>query len=445
MSPKSECLAHALVLQFLEQKGYSKALAAFKEEAGSIIAEDKLAGKPRESLTKLVDEYAVGQLGSKMNKLSLKRQIEDDLSTHGANHYPQHLYETLPKIHTSNILTVRTQILPISNFIDNDYISSQVPTLVTGSADKTVKITSLLTGDTISIFSHHSGGVLCVDFHPQYPSLMLTASLDGTAALIDVVKNDKVQIFKDLHSKPIVKAKFSNDGNLFVTASYDHTLNFFKMVPPVTPTTPVTPATPQTPRSPTYVSPTGIKYVKIHTMKFPSALEAIAFLPDGHTLIVSIRENNYLHYIDLLTFNVEKYNMNANGDDHVSFTAMDISPSPHNNGAYILVSTDKSRVILFRTRSSEQLRNFYGVTVGELFTPRHCWHPSGKYFFVNDGDGQSVSVVDVVEEKILRKLEGHEAQVRDLWFDSERELLITCGFDKTVIVWGCDESAKIAS
>jgi COMPASS component SWD3 len=442
MSPKSEYFAHALVSQFLEQNGYSKTLAAFKEEAKSAIAEEKLVERPQESLTELVNEYVMGQLGSNFDKLSLKRHIDDDISISGTDNYPQYLYETLSQIHTSNILTVRTHLLPLTDFIDNDYVPSQVPTLVTGSADKTVRITSLLTGDTIGIFSHHNGGVLCIDFHPQYPNLMLTASLDGSAALIDVVKNDKVQTFKDLHNKPIVRAKFSNDGGLFITTSYDHTLNIFEMVSPATPISPITPASP---RSPSSASPTGIRYRKLKTMKFPTALEGVAFLPDGQTLVVSMRENNYLHYIDLNTFDIEKYNMNANGDDHVSFTAMDISPSPHNDGAYILVSTDKSRVILFRTRSSEQLRNFYGVTMEELFTPRHCWHPSGKYFFANDAEGQRVCVVDVAEGKVVRKLDGHKALIRDLWFDSERELLVTCGFDKTVRIWGCDERAETAS
>lgn len=39
-------------------------------------------------------------------------------------------------------------------------------------------------------------------------------------------------------------------------------------------------------------------------------------------------------------------NMNALGDDHVSFTASHLAASP--DGAYLLVSTDGPRIIMFR-------------------------------------------------------------------------------------------------
>ena len=46
--------------------------------------------------------------------------------------------------------------------------------------------------------------------------------------------------------------------------------------------------------------------------------------------------------------------MNANGDDHVSFSAMDVRCSP--DGKLVAVSTDKDRIIILETGSEQQVR-----------------------------------------------------------------------------------------
>ena len=45
-----------------------------------------------------------------------------------------------------------------------------------------------------------------------------------------------------------------------------------------------------------------------------------------------------------------KVNMNAMGDDHVSFSASHLAASPCNK--YLLVSTEGSRVIMFRVQGT---------------------------------------------------------------------------------------------
>jgi hypothetical protein len=59
----------------------------------------------------------------------------------------------------------------------------------------------------------------------------------------------------------------------------------------------------------------------------------------GTELVVSARDDNYLHFIDFTKeeLPVAEMNMNMLGDDWVSFAAMDVSYSP--NDKYVLVST----------------------------------------------------------------------------------------------------------
>jgi len=361
------------------------------------------------------------------------------LITPGNNKYPRYLCETFSQIHTSNILSIRSQTLLIRNFNDGEYHFSEIPTIITGSADKSIRLTSLLTGDTFNICSNiHKGGILCLDFHPIYKNLMLTGSMDSTCTLIDANTLNVVQTFKD-HTKYVVRAKFSIDGNKIVTASYDHTINFYEIenggINPILSST-----SPRTPLTPTLLP----KYNKIHSITFGGNIESMCFLPDNQYLIVGIRGDNYLHYINLINFSDKKYNMNSNGDYWVSFTPMDISPSPHNHGKYLLVSTDdeNGRIILFRTHSSQQIYNFYdleNIPDRELTNPRHCWHPNGKYFFAF-GIDSCIRIFDVASKSIVHKLEGHKDMIRGLWFDQDRDLLISCGFDKTVKIWSADVS-----
>ncbi len=97
-------------------------------------------------------------------------------------------------------------------------------------------------------------------------------------------------------------------------------------------------------------------------------------------LVVTVRDDNYLHLYDLNTRKKTDFNMNATLDEHVSFTALDINFSPDDE--LILITTDKSRLIVYRMESgSTPVRNFYGATNDGFSQPRSCWHPSGKYVY----------------------------------------------------------------
>lgn len=108
-------------------------------------------------------------------------------------------------------------------------------------------------------------------------------------------------------------------------------------------------------------------------------------------MLVAVREDNNIYSINLQTLEVSslfsalwylhvfqktKLNMNANGDDHVSFSAMDINATP--DGRYYLVSTDKDRMILYKYGSSAHVRSISAVTVALLHVAvGHCCFVNG--------------------------------------------------------------------
>ena len=56
-------------------------------------------------------------------------------------------------------------------------------------------------------------------------------------------------------------------------------------------------------------------------------LKCCIFTSNGATLIVGVRDDCNLHFINVHTLQAQKVNMNAMGDAHVSFTSMDLALS----------------------------------------------------------------------------------------------------------------------
>ncbi|RHZ90005.1 hypothetical protein Glove_9g145 [Diversispora epigaea] len=525
-------VAHLLVLKFLETNKYYNALKEFRKEANQIIEEnsemfDNSSTKP---LLAIVQDHLVDELKKGVENWNLDEiKIDKDLYSSETTLYPKYICETFSQIHSSNILAVRLHEIALSSYVDKDYETTFTPALITGSADKTIKFTSLLTGDTFNTFDFHNGGILAIDFHPIRSNLMLSASVDGSCVLMDAFTTEIKQTFND-HKKPVVRAKFSPDGLFIVTGSYDRTLNLYKTVNGshqdtlLSPRSPIPSSSPLSPSTPLPI------YSKIHSFTFESNVESLSFLPDSSFLIVGIRESNYLHYINLQQsqnmFEITKYNMNSNGDDWISFTAMDIIPSPNNNGKYLLVSTDdeSGRIILFKTFNNSnskngknrvngvngknrvncvngkndvngmnrnkangkdnvngnnqskiliQVANFYDTDIPsssnildnldnlpaspvsfsnssnlisrKLTNPRLLWHPTGNFFY-SYGIDSNIRVYSLRTKKLIDQIEGHTDVVRGMWYDVERDLLVTCGFDKCIKIWCSDElSSKEAT
>eukprot|EP00961_Rhodomonas_salina_P011305 151558-Rhodomonas_salina.2 len=107
------------------------------------------------------------------------------------------------------------------------------------------------------------------------------------------------------------------------------------------------------------------------------------FLDDSMTLVVSVRGDNYLHYIDIDTGDVNKANLNALGDDHVSFTVRDSTSA---NCQRDQTMQSKTRLLLLRSDAdvpflvlcvrwvpTETLACWFGVFVGVW---HFGWRPS---------------------------------------------------------------------
>jgi WD40 repeat protein len=163
------------------------------------------------------------------------------------------------------------------------------------------------------------------------------------------------QSFK-AHTKYVVCCKWSADGSMFATASHDKTVSIYRKAA-------------ATDSSSASSSSTDGAYEQLTKLYFPEAVEAVEFLGNSSSatatmaatsftaatvaavqLVVASREQPHLTYVDLSEggqFTQSRVSLNANAwDMHVSFSVMALAVSP--DGRYLLASTDKGRIIVYR-------------------------------------------------------------------------------------------------
>eukprot|EP00903_Cladosiphon_okamuranus_P012784 g11949.t1 len=226
------------------------------------------------------------------------------------------------------------------------------------------------------------------------------------------------------HAKYVVVCRWAPDGRAFVTASHDKVLTLYTLKAGGGGT------------GEGGLGGTG--YEKATQLYFPEAVESAEFVRGsggGLELVVSARGQPHLTYVDVETLQQRRVSLNENEwDMHVSFTVMSMAASA--DGKYLLASTDKSRNILWRAGSNTRVRTLMGHTTDDYFQPRVQWDPSGMFSFCNSSADHDVHVHCLASGRVVEKLKGHGAVIRDIHHDPSRKVLVTASYDKTVKVWG---------
>ncbi|EGC30623.1 hypothetical protein DICPUDRAFT_157617 [Dictyostelium purpureum] len=395
---QTEELTH-LIFQWLNEKGYSQTISSLEIE--SATQQNPSVVKFGGQLEYIYNEHKELQASMKTEDTLLDE--DPDLNELGDGVVHQHLHDTLGSVHSANILCSR-----FSPFKDSNLI-------ITGSTDKSIKVTNYATKSLVNELTDvATGAIISLDFNPVNPELLLASSMDGSHSLIKVTKEGDIELlqkFKD-HIKYVVCVRWSPDGKKFATSSYDKSVGYYVEDP----------------------NNQG-QYILEKVWNFTATIESIIFTPESSHIIAAVRESNYIHYLNTDSdsgYNIDRYNMNSNGDDHVSFSALEFSITPCKK--YLLVSTDRNRLILFKLYSDKQLRNFYGATNEFFVTTRNIICPSGKYVFSTSQDNL-IYVWEVANQKIIAKLDGHRSSIRDLCFSPDKMFLASCGFDKKVNLW----------
>ena len=237
---------------------------------------------------------------------------------------------------------------------------------------------------------------------------MLAGSMDGSVSLLNAATGALLHSAK-AHMKYVVAVAWAGDGQHFVSASWDCSLTVHRFT-----------SVPTAPGD-------SCSFVSLKTFRYTAAVLCAAFLADGKTCVVGLRDSNYLRLIDTMTLQVaspahgmpapicvldycahpchsftscyelrkllcsqeDRKNMNQHDyDNHVSFYASHLALSPC--GKLLLISTEGSRLVIFHTADWRQVSSLYGLPTADFHQPCACWLHSTSYVAAAAAGGQVV-------------------------------------------------------
>ncbi|CAK4659686.1 hypothetical protein LEN26_006157 [Aphanomyces euteiches] len=363
-----------------------------------------------------LEELQAASVDTSLSSLSLaENTVPEALLTPGDGVLPVNESVSVDQAHVMNVLSVG------GHFFDADIIAS-------GGADKFVKVHNWTTKSVVT--SYDAGApVLAVSFHPKkiYANYLLVSTMDGKHRVLhlDNERLNLVQQFHDHTRQGNIRHAWLTTGFGFATGASDKTAHVYFA---------------------TNEDGSPVQFAIAKSFYFNGTIEAMTVVPptgnNAEQLVISIRDDCYMHYVDCSTLEKTRINMNVDGIEHVSYTMMDLQTSP--SGEYLLVATDANRHFIIKVRSNVVLRSFYGHKAGPYSQPRVTWHASEKYIISNtEGEGGLVMWC-VASEKVIHRIKAHEKLLRDLWYNQLHgiDYLVTGSYDKSLKLWQVSSSSS---
>lgn len=299
------------------------------------------------------------------------------------------------------------------------------------------------------ILASHTDTVYVSAFAPD-GSRLVTASLDGTAALWDV--SSRRRLFELRHEGPVVMARFSPDGKSVLTQSFDDTARLWD-------------ADSGAPLHRIDLGRPKEVYIPSHSKPMRYAVDMFtsrSFSPDGRRFLA-----------ERPTFKVAAID-SSSGDDHLQLPAGDIwsivAYSPDGSRfvtCEFLTATPKvwdaetgARLFsLVGHRTTVQTLRFssdgrrlvsagdgaiiWDAITGELLlrlsekgTTHALFDPSNRYVVTSSENTAEVWSAETGAH--LASLSGHSGQVVSAFFSPDGSRILTLSFDNTIKVWTLD-------
>ncbi|KAE9034498.1 hypothetical protein PR003_g8741 [Phytophthora rubi] len=399
---------------------------------------DLLDASTTKQIQDLTDE---NELLAEGNRLLLEKQAQNS-ATASADpirlfQVPDELLLPGPELSIHQLVAL-DDVHAFGNLLSVSAHAARPEIVITGGADKCICVHDWKTGRKLCAIGT-SAPVLALAFNPkrEYADYFVAAGMDAKHALYRLVDDgdewrvDTLCKFSDHTRHGAFKVAWSASGLLFATGSSDKSLHIYQCS--------------------RLEDGANVQCEKIKSFYFNGTVEALVFAPASdergelnqgtisrEVLVIAVRDDCYVHYVDCSTFEKERVNMNPDGIEHVSYTIMDLSLSP--SGKYLLAATDSNRNFIFSVKRNVALRSFYGHKAGPYSQPRVAWHPSEKYVISNNEESGAIFVWSVASERVVETFDAHEALVRDLVCpptvsSSGSPMLITVSYDKRLKVW----------
>ncbi len=309
--------------------------------------------------------------------------------------------QSFPNVITYENIPIATTLTGHSSFINYLVISPDGQTLASASADKTIKIWNLATGQEIRTLTGHSSFINYLVISPDGQTLA-SASADKTIKLWNLATGQEIRTFTG-HSNYVNYLAISPDGQTLVSSSADKTIKVWNL------------ATGQEIRTLTGYS----KYIDYFVIS--SDWQTIATgSADKIIKIWNLSTGKEIHTL-------------TGHSNTVNFVA--ISP----DGQTLASASGDKTIKIWNLATGQEIRTLTG-------------HSSFVNYLVISPDGQTVAsasadktikVWNLATGQEIRTLAGHSSYVDYLVISSDGETLVSGSADKTIKIWNLTTGKEI--
>ncbi|MCF2151378.1 hypothetical protein IQ276_034185 [Desmonostoc muscorum LEGE 12446] len=274
-------------------------------------------------------------------------------------------------------------------------------TLASGSADKTIKLWNVETGEEIRTIKTHYTSANSISFSPDGKTLA-SGGEDKTIKFWNVETGEEIRTL-DGHNYDVNSVSFSPDGKTLASGSGDKTIKLWNVE-------------------------TG---EEIHTLQgnnddinfiYSISTYSFSFSPDGKTLASGSTDTT------IKFWNVETGKEIRSIEGHYG-SVNSISFSPDGK---TLASGSKDKTIKFwNVETGEEIRTLDGHNYDVNSV---SFSPDGKILASGSGD-KTIKLWNVETGKEIRTIEGHQFHVNSVSFSPDGKTLASGSSDKTIRLW----------
>jgi WD40 repeat protein len=273
--------------------------------------------------------------------------------------------------------------------------------LASGSYDDTIRVWNLKSGKSLLILRGHSDDVRSVTFGPD-GNILASGSADKTIRLWNLQSGTSPRELKG-HTRDVLDVSISPDGSILASGSADKTIRLWALA-----------------------SAKMIRELKGHS----GGVRSVVFSPDGKTL-ASGSYDTTIHLWNLKSGkSLRIFQGHTDGVRSVAF-------SP--DGKKIISGSADSTIRLWDVPLKQRLNELHGHSGGIRSV---AFHPDGSTLASGSYDN-TVRLWNVADRKGLHELKGHAGGVRSVAFSPDGKILASGSNDKTIRLWHTDTGENI--
>ncbi|MBD2479662.1 WD40 repeat domain-containing protein [Anabaena sp. FACHB-83] len=288
-----------------------------------------------------------------------------------------------------------------SNLVLSVSFSPDGKTLASGSTDKTIKLWNLATGEEIRTLTGHSGTVWSVSFSPDGKTLA-SGSDDNTIKLWNLATGKEIRTLSG-HSNLVYSVSFSADGKTLASGSGDNTIKLWNLA-------------------------TG-KEIRTLTGHSNFVL-SVSFSPDGKTLASGSADNTIKLWNLATGKEIRTLSGHSNSVSSVSLSA---------DGKTLASGSFDNTIKLWNLATGEEIRTLSGHS-NSVFSV--SFSPDGKTLASGSGDN-TIKLWNLATGEEIRTLSGHSNSVFSVSFSADGKTLASGSGDNTIKLWNLATGEEI--